>query len=63
MVYIVPKPNEAILISGGLSGDKFRVVTGKGAFFIPFFQQVHKFYLVEQECSRFYKSEVNCDIH
>lgn len=45
MVYIVPKPNEAVLISGGLSGDKFRVVTGKGAFFIPLFQQVHKFYI------------------
>src|SRR6195952_1754533 len=42
--YRVPAPDEAMLISGGKnrgSGDTpFRVVTGHGAFILPFFRKV-----------------------
>ncbi len=39
--YKVPEPDEAMLISGGkgASGAPFRVVTGHGAFVIPFFRK------------------------
>jgi len=40
--YRVPAPDEAMLISGGNSGrdgSPFRVVTGHGAFVLPFFRQ------------------------
>ena len=43
--YHVPAPDEAMLISGGKSAKNsadtpFRVVTGHGAFVIPFFRKV-----------------------
>ena len=41
--YRVPAPDEAMLISGGKAGRDgapFRVVTGHGAFVMPFFRQV-----------------------
>jgi len=41
--YRVPAPDEAMLISGGKSGKAdtpFRVVTGHGAFVLPFFRKV-----------------------
>ena len=40
--YRVPAPDEAMLISGGRPpGDvPFRVVTGHGAFIVPFFRKV-----------------------
>jgi uncharacterized membrane protein YqiK len=42
--YRVPAPDEAMLISGGRakgeSGAPFRVVTGRGAFVMPFFRKV-----------------------
>lgn len=42
--YRVPAPDEAMLISGGQarrnSGAPFRVVTGHGAFVMPFFRKV-----------------------
>jgi uncharacterized membrane protein YqiK len=41
--YRVPAPDEAMLISGGRYGQKggpFRVVTGHGAFVVPFFRKV-----------------------
>src|SRR5436305_2443880 len=40
--YRVPAPDEAMLISGGKAGKDgtpFRVVTGHGAFVVPFFRQ------------------------
>ncbi len=40
--YRVPAPDEAMLISGGRAGGNapFRVVTGHGAFIMPFFRKV-----------------------
>lgn len=41
--YRVPRPDEAMLISGGRhgrNGTPFRVVTGHGAFVLPFFRRV-----------------------
>jgi flotillin len=41
--YRVPRPDEAMLISGGRhgrNGAPFRVVTGHGAFVLPFFRRV-----------------------
>ena len=40
--YRVPAPDEAMLISGGRAGGTapFRVVTGHGAFIMPFFRKV-----------------------
>jgi uncharacterized membrane protein YqiK len=41
--YRVPAPDEAMLISGGKArdgGTPFRVVTGHGAFILPFFRKV-----------------------
>src|ERR1035438_9625568 len=41
--YRVPAPDEAMLISGGQHGKNgapFRVVTGHGAFVVPFFRKV-----------------------
>jgi flotillin len=40
--YRVPAPDQAMLVSGGrygLSGAPFRVVTGHGAFIVPFFRK------------------------
>jgi hypothetical protein len=40
--YRVPAPDEALLISGGKAGRDgapFRVVTGRGAFVMPFLRQ------------------------
>ena len=56
--YKVPAPDEAMLISGGRSrGDvPFRVVTGHGAFIMPFFRKVRFLTLamceaeVEEKC-------------
>src|SRR5215831_11954400 len=42
--YRVPRPDEAMLISGGkygMSGAPFRVVTGHGAFVLPFFRRTN----------------------
>src|SRR5215469_18765528 len=42
--YRVPRPDEAMLISGGkfgISGAPFRVVTGHGAFVLPFFRRAN----------------------
>jgi uncharacterized membrane protein YqiK len=42
--YRVPRPDEAMLISGGkfgMSGAPFRVVTGHGAFVLPFFRKAN----------------------
>ncbi|HET9898679.1 MAG TPA: SPFH domain-containing protein [Streptosporangiaceae bacterium] len=42
--YRVPRPDEAMLISGGkygMSGAPFRVVTGHGAFVLPFFRRAN----------------------
>src|SRR6195256_3706244 len=40
--YRVPAPDQTMLISGGIrrSGQPFRVVTGHGAFILPFFRKV-----------------------
>ena len=39
--YKVPAPDEAMLISGGARANvPFRVVTGHGAFIMPFFRKV-----------------------
>src|SRR6201988_1729583 len=40
--YRIPAPDEAMLISGGRARDDapFRVVTGHGAFIMPFFRKV-----------------------
>ena len=40
--YKVPAPDEAMLISGGRAAGNapFRVVTGHGAFIMPFFRKV-----------------------
>jgi flotillin len=50
--YRVPDPDEAMLISGGKAGKDdapFRVVTGRGAFVIPFFRHVNFLTLAMQE--------------
>jgi uncharacterized membrane protein YqiK len=50
--YRVPAPDEAMLISGGKSGrdgTPFRVVTGHGAFVMPFFRQVRFLTLAMRE--------------
>jgi flotillin len=50
--YRVPDPDEAMLISGGKAGKDdapFRVVTGKGAFVMPFFRHVNFLTLAMQE--------------
>ena len=50
--YRVPAPDEAMLISGGRSrrdGAPFRVVTGHGAFVMPFFRRVGFLTLAMQE--------------
>ncbi len=42
--YRVPRPDEAMLISGGkygMSGAPFRVITGHGAFVIPFLRRAN----------------------
>ena len=42
--YRVPRPDEAMLISGGrfgMSGAPFRVVTGHGAFVFPLFRRAN----------------------
>src|ERR1700753_3709949 len=42
--YRVPRPDEAMLISGGkrgMSGAPFRVVTGHGAFVLPFVRRAN----------------------
>jgi len=42
--YRVPRPDEAMLISGGkygMSGAPFRVVTGHGSFVLPFFRRAN----------------------
>jgi flotillin len=49
--YRVPAPDEAMLISGGRYGQKgapFRVVTGHGAFVLPFFRKAR--YLTLSMC-------------
>ena len=40
--YIVPAPDQAMLISGGRAAGNapFRVVTGHGAYIMPFFRKV-----------------------
>ncbi|NMN94339.1 SPFH domain-containing protein [Antrihabitans stalactiti] len=56
--YRVPAPDEAMLISGGRRNDNapFRVVTGHGAFIMPFFRKVRFLTLamceseVEEKC-------------
>jgi uncharacterized membrane protein YqiK len=50
--YRVPAPDEAMLISGGKAGRDgapFRVVTGHGAFVMPFFRQVRFLTLAMRE--------------
>lgn len=50
--YHVPDPDEAMLISGGKAGtgeSPFKVVTGRGAFAIPFFRHVNFLTLAMQE--------------
>src|SRR5215469_2835636 len=50
--YRVPAPDEAMLVSGGRYGQKgapFRVVTGHGAFVIPFFRKVRYLTLAMRE--------------
>jgi uncharacterized membrane protein YqiK len=50
--YRVPAPDEAMLISGARSradGTPFRVVTGHGAFVMPFFRQVRFLTLAMRE--------------
>ena len=50
--YRVPAPDEAMLISGakaGRDGTPFRVVTGHGAFVMPFFRQVRFLTLAMRE--------------
>src|SRR6476469_1391644 len=50
--YRVPAPDQAMLISGarsGRSGAPFRVVTGHGAFILPFFRKVRYLTLSMQE--------------
>ena len=42
--YRVPRPDEAMLISGGkfgMAGAPFRVVTGHGSYVLPFFRRVN----------------------
>ena len=40
--YHVPRPDEAMLISGGRRSEDapFRVITGHGSFVLPFFRKV-----------------------
>jgi flotillin len=50
--YRVPAPDEAMLISGGTRGmedQPFRVVTGHGAFVMPFFRKVRYLTLAMRE--------------
>jgi uncharacterized membrane protein YqiK len=50
--YRVPDPDEAMLISGGRAGRDdapFRVVTGRGAFVLPFFRHTNFLTLSMQE--------------
>jgi flotillin len=50
--YRVPDPDEAMLISGGKAGKDdapFRVVTGRGAFVMPFLRHVNFLTLAMQE--------------
>jgi uncharacterized membrane protein YqiK len=50
--YRVPDPDEAMLISGGRAGKDdapFRVVTGRGAFVMPFFRHTNFLTLAMQE--------------
>ena len=50
--YRVPAPDQAMLISGGKGGtgeSPFRVVTGHGAFVLPFFRKVRYLTLSMQE--------------
>jgi uncharacterized membrane protein YqiK len=50
--YRVPRPDEAMLISGGRSrrdGTPFKVVTGRGAFVLPFFRRTNFLTLAMQE--------------
>lgn len=50
--YRVPRPDEAMLISGGKAGEAgapFRVVKGNGAFVVPFFRNASFLTLAMQE--------------
>src|ERR1700684_1058734 len=50
--YRVPAPDEAMLVSGGRygrNGAPFRVVTGHGAFILPFFRKVRYLTLAMEE--------------
>jgi flotillin len=50
--YRVPAPDQAMLVSGGRYGQKgapFKVVTGHGAFVIPFFRKVRYLTLAMRE--------------
>ncbi len=50
--YRVPAPDQAMLISGGrygMKGAPFRVVTGHGAFVLPFFRKVRYLTLAMRE--------------
>jgi uncharacterized membrane protein YqiK len=50
--YRVPAPDEAMLVSGGRYGQKgapFKVVTGHGAFVVPFFRRVRFLTLAMRE--------------
>lgn len=48
MLYTAPKPTEALLITGGFGsrkGSPFRVVVGKGTFYVPLLHRVYRLYI------------------
>ena len=49
MFYAIPKPTEALLITGGMSSRKpnnpYRVVVGGGAWYVPLLQRVQRFHI------------------
>ncbi|WJZ02567.1 SPFH domain-containing protein [Corynebacterium freiburgense] len=48
MFYFIPKPNEALLISGGLRQRKdtpFKVYVGRGALVVPLVHKVNRFHI------------------
>ncbi|MDO4686607.1 MAG: SPFH domain-containing protein [Corynebacterium sp.] len=48
MFYFIPKPNEALLVSGGLRQRKdtpFKVYVGRGALVVPLIHKVNRFHI------------------
>ena len=62
MFYTAPKPTQALLVTGGFFSRKdvpFRVVVGRGTFYLPFIHRVYRFYIG----SRYVRVNVEAQTH